>query len=82
MDVKNLETKMNKEEQNSINNKEEINIEKGDFTDKEHRLFLESFILYDINFKEMTQYTQTKNYNEILVYSDKFINYLNKKFNN
>ena len=81
MDVKNLETKMNKEEQNSINNKEEINFEKGDFTDKEHRLFLESFILYDKNFKEMTQYTQTKNYNEILVYSDKFINYLNKKFN-
>ena len=81
MEVKKLEIKRNNDEQNLITKNEEINFEKENFTEKEHRLFLESFILFDKNFKEMTKYIQTKKYNEILLYSDKFISYLNKKFN-
>ena len=80
MEVKKLEIKRNNDEQNLITKNEEINFEKENFTEKEHRLFLESFILFDKNFKEMTKYIQTKKYNEILLYSDKFISYLNKKF--
>ena len=82
MDVKNPETNHNTEEENNlINNKEETCLDKGNFTEEEHRTFLESFILSDKNFKEMEQYNKTKNYNDILVYSDKFITYLNKKYN-
>ena len=82
MDVKNLETNLNIEENNNlINNNKEISFDKGNFTEDEHRTFLESFILSDKNFKEMEQYNKTKNYNDILIYSDKFITYLNKKYN-
>ena len=81
MEVKKLEMKRNNDEQNLIKKNEEIIFEKENFTEKEHRLFLESFILFDKNYKEMTKYIQTKKYNEILLYSDKFISYLNKKFN-
>jgi len=81
MEVKKLEMKRNNDEQNLIKKNEEIIFEKENFTEKEHRLFLESFILFDKNFKEMTKYIRNKKYNEILLYSDKFISYLNKKFN-
>ncbi len=81
MEVKKLEIIRNDDEQNLIKKNEGFNFEKENFTEKEHRLFLESFILFDKNFKEMTKYIRTKKYNEILLYSDKFISYLNKKFN-
>ena len=59
MDVKNLETNHNIEENNNlINNNKEISFDKGNFTEDEHRTFLESFILSDKNFKEMEQYNK------------------------
>ena len=51
----------------------------GDFTEKENRLFLEAFILYDKNFKEMTEYIKNKNYNDIIFFSEKLTNYLKQK---
>ncbi len=40
----------------------------GDFTEKENRLFLEAFILFDKNFKEMTEYIKNKQYNDIIFF--------------
>ena len=81
MDLKTLEINNNKIDKMIINNNEEITFDKGNFSEVDHRLFLESFILFDKNFKEMEEYTQTKNYNDILIYCDKFINFLNQKYN-
>ena len=65
MEVKKLEIIRNDDEQNLIKKNEGFNFEKENFTEKEHRLFLESFILFDKNFKEMTKYIRTKKYNDI-----------------
>ena len=81
MDLKTLEINNNKIDKMIINNNEEITFDKGNFSELDHRLFLESFILFDKNFKEMEEYSQTKNYNDILIYYDKFINFLNQKYN-
>ena len=81
MDVKKTEINFDNDEKNLINNNEEITFDRGNFNEKDHRLFLESFILFDKNFKEMVQYAENKTYNDILLYSDKFISFLNKKYN-
>ena len=81
MDVKKSEINIDNDENNLINNNEEITFDRGNFNEKDHRLFLESFILFDKNFKEMVQYAENKTYNDILLYSDKFISFLNKKYN-
>ena len=81
MDVQNSEINIDNVEKNFNNNNEEITFDRGNFNEKDHRLFLKSFILFDKNFKEMVQYTENKTYNDILLYSDKFISFLNKKYN-
>ena len=81
MDVQNSEINIDNVEKNLNNNNEEITFDRGNFNEKDHRLFLKSFILFDKNFKEMVQYTENKTYNDILLYSDKFISFLNKKYN-
>ena len=81
MDVQNSDINIKNEKKKLINNNEEITFDRGNFNEKDHRLFLESFILFDKNFKEMVQYAENKTYNDILLYSDKFISFLNKKYN-
>ena len=80
MDKNKLETNENDKNKNDIVNEEKIVFEKGNFTEEEHRLFLEAFILYDKNFQEMTNYIKTKNYNDIIIYTAKYINYLENKY--
>ena len=80
MDKNKLETNENDKNKNDIVNEEKIVFEKGNFTEEEHRLFLEAFILYDKNFQEMTNYVKTKNYNDIIIYTAKYINYLENKY--
>ena len=80
MDKNKLETNEKDENKNDIVNEEKIVFEKGNFTEEEHRLFLEAFILYDKNFQEMTNYIKTKNYNDIIIYTAKYINYLENKY--
>ena len=64
---------------NDILNKNNI-LFNGNFTENEYRLFLEALILYDKNFKEMTEYIKNKYYNDIIFFSEKLTNYLQQKY--
>ena len=67
-------------QKNDILNINNILFDKGDFTENEHRLFLEALILCDKNFHEMTKYIINKNYNDLILYSEKLSKYLKQKY--
>ena len=67
-------------QKNDILNINNIIFDKGDFSENEHRLFLEALILCDKNFQEMTKFLKNKNYNELILYSEKLSKYLQQKY--
>ena len=73
------------EQNNPIQKNDKLNInniifDKGDFTENEHRLFLEAFIIYDKNYQEMSEYIKNKYYSDIILYSKKLTKYLQQKY--